>query len=426
MRKLVRRSSFLVVWALVCASASAAPPPTELRALLEEVERASPTLLALDARAEAAREGAPYASALPDPKLSVIYTNDGLDEWTLGESEFANLSFGWEQERPHREVRRRAVAVADADAHVASAEGASARARLRERVVTLYAALWRSDRETELIEDARVLLTALAESARVRYEAGEGIQETVLTAQTAARRVEVVLDEVARARRAAEIELGAALGRDRAPAFGPTLGLPAFEEPDDPTAWTEAAAADDPDVLLSRSRERRADAAIDDAGIQAKPTWSWLAAYQNRGSLDPMVVVGATVRLPIRADRRQSHAVAQATLERRAAGYARAQAEIDARARVRDRIDELESLARRARLYREAIVPQDEAALAAAQAAIAVGRAPIALGLASAARLVDDRRALVVLEAQRIQAAAAVERVLGRPLLDVPSAGGSR
>jgi outer membrane protein, heavy metal efflux system len=426
MRQLVRCLSFLVVSALARGAAAEAPPSTDLAALLTEAEQASPELLALGARVEAAREGAPFRSALPDPKLSAVYTNDGLDQWTLGESEFSNLSLGWEQEMPYRKVRRRAAAVAEADVEVASAGARSARARLRERIVTLYTALWRSDREAQLLEDARGLFAALAESARVRYEAGEGIQQTVLLAQIEARRVDVLLDEVVRARRAAEIELGAALGRNDDPRFGPTLDLPTFALPDDPAVWTEAAVAEDPDVLLSRSRERRADAAIDDAQIQTKPTWSWLAAYQNRGSLDPMVVVGTTVRLPIRPDRRQAHAVAQATLERRASGQERAQAEIDARARVRDRIDEIASLERRARLYREAIVPQAEAALAAAHAAIGVGRAPMALGLESATRLIADRRALVALDAERIRAVATIERALGRPLLDLGSAGRSR
>ena len=212
MRQLVRCLSFLVVSALARGAVAEALPPTDLAALLAEAEQASPELLALGARVEAAREGAPARSALPDPKLSAVYTNDGLDQWTLGESEFSNLSLGWEQEMPYREVRRRAAAVAEADVEVASAGVRSARGRLRERIVTLYAALWRSDREAQLLEDARVLFAALAESARVRYEAGEGIQQTVLWAQTEARRVDVLLDEVVRARRSTEIELGAALG----------------------------------------------------------------------------------------------------------------------------------------------------------------------------------------------------------------------
>jgi outer membrane protein TolC len=393
--------------------------PTDLAELLAELERASPELLALGARAQAAQEAAPLRSGLPDPTLSAIYTNDGLDEWTLGESEFANLSLGWEQEMPYREVRRRAAAVGEAEAGIASAAATSARARMRERVIALYTVLWRGDRERALLEEARTLLDALAESARVRYESGEGIQATLLTAQTEARRVDVTLAEIERARRAAAIELGAVLGRAGDPAFGPTSDLPAFELPADFASWIDSAAADDPEVLLARSRERRADAAAAVAEIQVKPTWSWLAAYQNRGALDPMVVVGATLRLPIHTERRQSHAVAQATLERRASGHERAQAEIDARARVRDRIDEVVSLDRRARLYREAIVPQSEAALASAQASIGVGQAPIALGLESATRLVVDRRALVALEAERTRALAAVERTLGRELLRI-------
>jgi len=70
------------------------PPPADLAAMLAEVDAANPEVLAQEARARAALEVPGQLEALPDPKLSVSYTNDTLDAFTLGTSEFSNLTIG--------------------------------------------------------------------------------------------------------------------------------------------------------------------------------------------------------------------------------------------------------------------------------------------------------------------------------------------
>ena len=104
--------------------------------------------------------------ALPDPKLSATYTNDGLTDFTLGSSEFSNLTVGWEQEVPVRAVRNSAVAVERAQAAALAASRATAGARLRARVITLFAELWRLDRTRVLLVESRALLTTCRVSRR--------------------------------------------------------------------------------------------------------------------------------------------------------------------------------------------------------------------------------------------------------------------
>ena len=74
-------------------------------------------------------------------------------------------------------------------------------------------------------------------------------------------------------------------------------------------------------------------AQLDDARVQVKPAFSWLAAYQFRGGLDPMVMGGFSVRLPVWKDRNQERAIAGAEIERTAAAHDRAKSEILARVR---------------------------------------------------------------------------------------------
>ena len=423
----------VVVYLIVAAACGLARPiaagdrmPIDLYALLDEVERASPQLLALRARAVAAENVAPQREALPDPKLSVAYTNDGLSAFTLGSSEFANLTAGWEQEVPAKGVRGSAAAVARAQAETLRASSTALRASLRARVIALYAELWRQDRTRALLTENRALLTTAAEAAQARYESGEGIQEGLIRAQTAVRRVDLDIEELALMRRQAEIALGSTLGRNEDPAFGPTGDLPEVLVPIDAEGLATAATASSPDVLETSARERAASAQLDDARVQVKPTYSWVAAYQFRGGLDPMVMGGFSVRLPVWKDRKQERAIAGAAIERTAAGHDREDAEVRARAGARGLAADVASIDARLRLYREAIVPQSAAALDAAGVALASGRAEMFLVLDDVERWIGARGEELALSARRIETIASLEAMTGTILFEMPTHGRSQ
>ena len=409
--------------ALVAAETRA---PIDLPALLDEVDRASPQLQAARARAEAAALVAPQREALPDPKLSIAYTNDGLSAFTLGSSEFSNLTAGWEQEVPAKGVRGSAATVAQAQADALRATTTALRANLRARVITLYAELWRLDRTRALLTESRALLTTAAEAAQARYESGEGIQEGLIRAQTAVRRADLGIEELSLARRQAEIALGAAIGRAEDPAFGPADELPGVAGPLDAEGLATAATASSPDVLETLARERTASAQLDDARVQVKPTYSWVAAYQFRGGLDPMVMGGFSVRLPVWKDRKQERAIAGAASERTAAGHDRDEATVRARAGARELAAGVASIDVRLRLYREALVPQSAAALDAAEAALASGRAEMLLVLDDFDRWIGARREELALSAQRVEMIASLEAMTGAELFEMRNHGRSQ
>ena len=129
MKRVVVALMLAAVCGLAAPVAAGDRAPVELPALLDELDRASPQLLASRLRAEAAANVAPQREALPDPKLSVSYTNDGLSSLTLGASEFSNVTAGWEQEVPSRNVRASAAAVANAQAEALRASTGALRAR---------------------------------------------------------------------------------------------------------------------------------------------------------------------------------------------------------------------------------------------------------------------------------------------------------
>jgi outer membrane protein TolC len=407
-------------------SAAGDRAPLDLSALLDEVERASPQLLALDARVAASREGATQREALPDPLLSASYTNDGLSGFTLGDSEFTNLTVGWEQEVPSRTLRRRTADVSRAEAETLRASIDTLRVRLRARVITLYAELWRFDGMRRILEESRALLTTAAQAAQARYESGEGIQEGLIRAQAAVHRVDLAIEELSLERRQAEIALGSALGRADDPGFGTAADLPTVSEPIDVEDVAAGAAAASPDVLEASARERFAEARLDDARVQAKPVFSWLAAYQFRGGLDPMVMGGFSVRLPVWKSRNQARGVAGAEFERTAAAHDRSQSEILARSGARSIAAEVESIDVRLRLYREAVLPQAAAAFESAQAAFSSGRAEMFLVLDDLDRWVGARREELQLSSRRVEAIASLEAATGRTFLESPRSGRSQ
>lgn len=423
----MRRAVMFLSLAALCGSAGRARAgdrsPLDLAALLDEAARGSPELVELKARAESAATVPLQREALPDPKLSVAYTNDGVTSFTLGDSEFTNLTLGWEQEVPQRSVRARAAAVAQAEAETAEASRSAAAARLRARVIAVYVELWRLDRLRTLLDERRTLLASGAAAAQARYESGEGIQEGLIRGQAEVRRLDLEIALLRSDRRQAEITLGAALGRTAASEFGPADVLPDVAEPIDEEAMAAAATAASPEVLESRSSERTAEARLADARAQTVPEFSWLAAYQYRGGLDPMVTGGFSIRLPVWKDRKQARAVAGAELTVAAAASERARFEILAGARARALAAEVGSIDERLALYRDALVPQAAAAFASANAAFASGRAELPLVLDDLDRWIEARRDELALRAQRIGRVASLEEITGRTLLAVPGNG---
>jgi len=427
MRRIAFLPVLLIAWGVIGPAARAGDrAPVDLPTLLSELERASPKLLALRARADAAATVAPQRSSLPDPKLSASYTNDGLSSFTLGDSEFANLTVGWEQEVPGKTVRNRAAAVAEAEEATLRASAASVQAAQRASVIESYAQLWRLDRIRPLLAESRALLETAAQAAQARYESGEGSQEGLIRAQSAVRRVDLELAELSLARRQAEIALGAAVGRRDDAEFGETGELPEVVGSIDGIRLAEGIQESSPDVLEATAKVRGAETSLDDARVQVRPTYSWLAAYQFRGGLDPMVMGGFSVRLPVWKNGKQQRAVEGAELSRIAAEHEREDAIVRARARARELAAEISSIDVRARLYREALVPQALAAYESAKAAFESGRAEMFLVLDDLERWTRARSDEITLKAKRVAAIASLEAVSGTPLLALSAPGESR
>jgi outer membrane protein TolC len=414
----------LAVAALVLLppAAPAQQPPLDLGALLAEAEAANPEVLAAAARLRSSAHVPSQVEALPDPELVVSYTNDSVTAFTLGDSTDSELWFTWIQEVPYPGKRRLAGEVARAGIDVEAAALEATRWRVRAAVKGVYAELFRLHRTAEILEESRAVLVSFRETARARYEAGEAILENVLKAQTEEAKLDADLLTLAQERRAAEAGLLELLGRREEAGLGPALALPEAAAAD-PGALEAAALARAPDLLLLRAAAAQEERQVDLARRGLKPDFLWTAGYANRGDLDPMVMGGVGVRLPAYRRRKQAQALAQSEQDLEAA-----RRDLDARANavvaeIRDLVARAERADGQIRLYREAILPQAEAALEAASASYRVGRAEFVT-------LLDDFRSVlgfkVAYEAQRtdqVKALAAIEPLVGMDLVLAPAAG---
>jgi len=414
----------------MAAGAPERPASVDLADLLRQAESSSPAIRAAEARALAARRGPSQAQAPPDPEVSLSYINDGISRFTLGQSEFSTLSITWTQEFRYPGKLAGAGEVATLDAERVGKELERARLLVAAAVKTAYAELYRLDRTRSILEENRLVLETFSQSARKRYEVGEGIQESVLKAQTAVLRLEAEIARVEQDRRTVEVGLNAAVGRAADLPIGEATFLPEGTLPADEMELAEIAVTASPEVASLDAAERRQEAKLRLARLDLRPDFIWSASYQNRDGLDPMVMGSFGVRLPLHRDRKQAQAVAQEESEVQAARQELAGVTLRTRASVLELVSRVKRADRLLLLLGQGVVPQAESTLESARASYAAGRIGFLDVLDDLKALLDDRIEIATQGAERMQALSALEPLLVRELIHIPvtdaEAGGPR
>lgn len=437
MRTVFRRTvvpSLTAALALLAAARLSADPPPPLtqvststgRALLDEiVEEAlarSPGLHALRDRLEAARARPAQARALPDPMLSLTYTNDGWSP-SLGEMPMTTLALMGSQELPFpgkRGLRGDLASLAAAQAEQQLERG---RLSVAASVRRAYYGLLESRTLVELIREQAALWGHVEALARTRYEVGQGVQQDVLRAQ-----IEVTRAGQAEAAQVAEgrmrlAELNALLDR---PAEAPLetserLRLEPVAEP--LPELLERLRGLSPELAEARLAVEAGGVAVSLAGKDFKPDFNVQAGYMNRGGLDPMWLAGVGVKLPVYRGRLHG---AQAEAEARLRESERRLRAVDLtlRLRTQERLAQLEGAATIARLFDGGVIPQGRLSVEAAVAGYQAGRIPFVGVLEALNALYADRSAHVRVLATHARTRASLEEAGLEPNTETVSAAG--
>jgi outer membrane protein TolC len=377
--------------------------------LIRDALAHSTSVGALRARLEAARQMA-RVPGLPNPIIEVMVQDDGFPKWTVGEMEMSMVQVGITQSfpPPGRVGAQKAVGRAEAD--VREAEYDAVRRQVVSQVRALYGRLYALDQEGEALGSGSALLETLAQAAMDRYSANRTEQEAVLKAQLSSSRLRERRNDLETERASMVAALNQLLDRPANASIGRVASLPDVQVPD--TGWDSLAV-----VRSSAVQARRAAVEAAERRVRLARTGFWPEFMAGsdvgfRGKLDPVVSFRLGVGLPLWEARRTRYEVRAAEAELQMAQ----EDQRDAEAMVRSVAARLGAEWRRStdqtRLYREALIPQSEAALDAARTSFLAGRVDFSTLIEDFQMWLESRAQLAAREAERFSTWAELESLI--------------
>jgi cobalt-zinc-cadmium efflux system outer membrane protein len=369
----------------------------------------------------AARARPAQARALPDPMLSLAYTNDGVGP-SLGRMPMSTLGLMWSQQLPWPGKRRLRSDIAEREAGEVEQQLARVRLGVGTSVRRAYYGLLQSRALLVLSREQGELWRQIEGVARARYAVGQGAQQDVLRVQVEVTRVGQLEAEQQAEERIRVAELNRLLGRaGREPLeTAPALALRPAAEP------LEAALVRlreiSPELAASRLIVERARLAVALARKEWRPDLALQGGYMNRGGLDPMWQAGVGITLPL-ARKRRAEGVAEAEARLRAAERQVEVVDLQLRFRTEERLAQLAAAQRIAELYEKGIVPQDRMSVEAAVASYQAGRVPFVAVLEALATLYGDRSTLVRLLAGHARTQASLDEASLDAMTELPPMG---
>jgi outer membrane protein TolC len=378
-----------------------------LRALLEEALARNPEIVVARQLLAAARSRPAQAGSLPDPMLSVGYTNDGWSP-TLGAREMTTLALMWGQELPYPGKRRLRRELASLDAGQVEQQLERVRLAVVAAVERAYADLRLAREVADVVREQERVWRQVEAVARARYAVGQGAQQDVLRVQVEVTRVEQLrIDQAVEAEiRLAELNRLRSAGAD-APVEAPAaLALrPVEADPAELLRLAEAASPELKAAALAVERERTALAL---ARKESRPDFTLQAGYMNRGRLDPVWQASVGVSLPLFAGKNASR-TAETEARLRASESSREATLLRLRVRTQERLARLRAAEKTAALYEKGIVPQGRMAVEAGLASYQAGQVPFLAVLESLATLYGDRTTLLRLLATHARLRASLD-----------------
>jgi outer membrane protein TolC len=379
---------------------SPAPPPEAaaptqatvdpvLQALLAEALARSPELHAAQSAIDAARVRTDAARALPDPMVSMTYTNDGWAP-SLGSMPMTTLGFMVSQTLPWSGKRELRAELAASEARQSEPALARARLGLVAAVTRAYYGLLQTRELQALTVEQRALWSEIEIVARGRYAVGQGAQQDVLRVQVEVTRIEQrVIEQAAEAElRVAEINRLLARPIDTPVETSARLTL-------QPLAGTVADAIErartvNPELDAVRRMVQTEQAALAVARRAFKPDFTLQGGYMNRGGLDAMWLAGVGINLPLNKTVRQA-AVADAEIRSKGGAHALEAVDLQLRYRTQERFTRARTAEKLVDLYDQGIVLQDRMTVEAALANYQSAKVPFVSVLEAMTALYADR-----------------------------------
>jgi outer membrane protein TolC len=421
MRETSRAGLAFLFWVALAGAGSelaAGEPPDDplLGALVAEALERNPDLLAARESAAAARARPDQARALPDPMLSILYTNDGWSP-SLGERDMTTLGFLLNQDLPYPGKRGLQAEVLARQAGEVSAAADRVRLGVVAALKRAYYGLLLARDEQALLVEQQEVWNEIEGVARARYAVGEGAQQDVLRVQVEVTRLEQRRSELQAEVEVRLAELNALVDRPADAPLATTARLSLRPEARDLEALLPSLEAESPELRAALLASERQGLEVSLARKEGKPDFSVQAGYMNRGGLDAMWQAGLGVSLPLSRKKRQGLLLEAEALLR--SSQRRGESlRLQLRSRTQQRLSQLRATERIAEVYGSGIIPQVQMSVEAGIASYQAGKLPFISVLEALTRLYGDRTTYLQLLARHETTRAALEEAR---LEDVPA-----
>jgi cobalt-zinc-cadmium efflux system outer membrane protein len=378
-----RRASLLLCLLLSVSSplwASETTGETDLlRNLVREAIDRNPDLLSLQSAAEAKGQRVLPAGSLPDPMLSLAYSNLPVDDFALDKEPMTSRDIGLTQAIPFPGKLSLKEEIARLEAVQASDRVESLKNLIRFRVKKDFFLLLENREVTRLTEKNRALLGELLSVANSRYAVGKAPQQDLFKAQVEISRLGNMLIFL----RKKEVELRADLNalRNR-PVESPVDLPPSYVVPEivySEEQFREIAKASNPDLKREEDAVKQKETALRLARKQILPDFQIGAAYKFRedapgGAERPdFFTANVMISLPLWHGRKQDREVEAAVRDLSSGKGSYENAWNGVQSRIRDLTADLSALKTSLSLFDTGLLPQARESVASSLSAYQVG-----------------------------------------------------
>jgi outer membrane protein TolC len=388
----------------------AASTPTPLSQLLAEAGANNPLISAADHGARAARQMAPQATTLPDPKFTYQQLSVGSPKPFAGytNSDFAYIGVGASQELPYPGKLRLRGDVAERDADTKQAEIEVTKTSIADAVKADYLLLAFLQQTLGILRQNESVLDQLIQDATVHYQVGQGMQQDVLQAQVNRTKILKEITMHHQLMGQTQAHLKGLLSRDQDSPDIVTeelIATPLQRTSDELLAMVRQ---NNPQIQVDASSIRTRDAQLTSAKREGKPDFEVGYIYQNTDrKYRDYYMFTFDVRIPRK--KRVNAEIAEAT-EKRSESQQTLNAHLQQQlAEVQEGYVKATSDEELLKEYREGLIPQSDAAYRATLSAYASNREEfvhvlsyftdlLSLKLEYAQTLVDHEAALAHLE----------------------------
>jgi outer membrane protein TolC len=362
----------------------------DLRDMIEEAIEKNPEVLRAKNEWFAAQSVPSQAGSLPDPTLMLGLRNVGFNELTLGDEMMstATVSVGQAIPFPGKLGAKEDIARADADR--VGEQYKTVVLGIISQVKEVYFDYSFIEKSIGFIRKNKELLGEFEQTAQVRYEVGEGIQQDVLKAQVEVSRLVERLKLMEQEREEIMARINRLLNRPAGYYLPPPADFERSSFDFELEELYELALSQSPELAAEERRVERDRAALSLARKEYLPDFAVSAGVASRGELEDIWEVRLGLEIPFYFWKKQRYGVREASYD--------LEASYDNHRAVREhilyRIKSLYEVTKTSEelvtLYEEGIIPQATLSLESAIAGYSVGHVDFLTLLDNLISLLED------------------------------------